>query len=133
MGSTEEHASSAAAALAVAESLRDEHPLWSLVPLTYSALHRLHGGLATRGPAGNDYFHPTLHGAIRDRRTGEIIRWGTNDVVVIEFRKVAGQYRLLFDASLLARYKHVTAGLDVDRFWGYHQAIVDHCAAEMQT
>lgn len=88
-------------------------------------MHLLHARLAAGGNT-DDYHHPEYHNAVRDDR-GMVVRWGTLDVVVIEFSQIASDYRELFNGSLLARYKYLSGAIGTDRFWGYYEAIQKFC------
>jgi hypothetical protein len=118
------HRASARAALDIATALRDLSPEWALVPLFYSAMHLVHAKLAADGHSG-DYGHPKRHFAVRATHTGDVIKWGTIDVVAMQYRQISAAYRELHTMSVKARYEHLNGLKSTDRFWRYYDEISD--------
>lgn len=126
MGNEANHRKSAAIARGVAEELRTSQPAWALVPLFYSSMHELHARLVAKGQGStDDYFHPKHHHSSRDER-GDVVKWGTLDVIVLEFPSpVVTAYRELHKVSELVRYKHMDSAFDTTRYWAYADEIVN--------
>jgi hypothetical protein len=88
-------------------------------------MHELHARLAVKGQGSQDrdYYHPLHHHSSRDERGG-VIRWGTLDVVVLEFPSpIVTAYRELHKISEAVRYRHMDFPFDTTRFWSYADQI----------
>jgi hypothetical protein len=122
VGREVDHRARAADALAVASALRQNFPAWALVPLFYSGMHLMHA----RFDADNlppDERHPARHNSQRDP-TGNVIKWGTLDVVVRRYpRQISVAYKSLYAASRAVRYDMAAVPGNGARFWGDYQAI----------
>ncbi len=117
MPTGDEHRAAAERALHAAKHLRPTHPEWAIVPLFYAAMHLLHAWFDDHAiPV--DQRHPSRHKAHRGS-SGQILYWGTTDVVANWCGEVSAAYKSLFNAGRAMRYSlvpHLGAGAD-QRFW----------------
>ncbi len=123
MGRELAHRARASDALAVARALRVSYPAWALVPLFYSAMHLMHARFdADNLPA--DQRHPLRHNSQRDV-SGNVIKWGTLDVVVIHYPPtISRAYKSLYAASRAVRYDSAPVPGTGTRFWNDY-AVID--------
>lgn len=124
MSTGEDHRTAAANAYAAATALRADHPEWAVVPLFYAAMHLLHAWLDERANVPVDQRHPEQHTSYRSG--GQIIRWGTNDVVARWCPPaVSRAYKSLFNAGRVMRYSlapYLGGGAD-QRLWDDYATI----------
>lgn len=100
--------------------LRPEHPAWALVPLFYSAMHLMHAQFdrdyLPEGPR-----HPSGH--VHRRTDGQIVSWGTTDVVREHYQPVVSRaYSSLFQAGYSTRYSSPLKG-DGQRLWDDYEVV----------